>query len=92
MMIRVSVRSCQGEGNIREKPDSSRGGSRQPEISRIVSVGFTAMSVSRLLKAAVAASVSAGVALRPPDFGWQGDGGADVREQCQRSAGSGLPV
>ena len=52
---------------LTQEQAAKRTGLRQPEISRIVNVNFTAMSISRLFKAAVALGAEVEVTIKLQD-------------------------
>ena len=58
------VRKAIEERRLTQEAAAKRTGLRQPEISRIVNHNFTAMSVSRLFKAAVALGADVEVSIK----------------------------
>jgi predicted XRE-type DNA-binding protein len=54
MFLARHIRRAMETRGLTQEEAAKRTGLRQPEINRIVNHNFTAMSVSRLLKAAVA--------------------------------------
>ena len=61
------IRSAIEVRGLTQAEAAQRTGLRQPEISRIVNVNFTAMSISRLIKAAVALGADVEVIIKAHD-------------------------